>query len=195
MGCSSRHCALQWWWRQFPPRVVFGPPLLLCLHLLLPGDLFMTQGGVSTSLAHGGLPLHHTLPWGPFLTYLVGAPSPPYDVVIFTLQPMDLEGLQKGGLSSFVGLPRPTLFSSLVGSPMGAEGQFTQLLHVIRRGLCPHEVHAVIQLLPLEDDFVAPPLRLDPLCIVVKVTRGGTHAPLHKDHLRGLSTAGDLHPL
>ena len=82
---------------------------------------------------------------------------------------MDLEGLQKGGPSPFVGLPGPTLFSSLVGSPMGAEGQFTQLLHVVRRGLCPCEVRAVIQLLPLEDDFVAPPPRLDPLCIVVKV--------------------------
>ena len=89
---------------------------------------------------------------------------------------MDLEGLQKGGLSSFVGLPRPTLFSSLVGSPMGAEGRFTQPLHIIRRGLCPHEVHAVIQLLPLEDDFVAPPPRLDPLCIVVKVLEA---VPMH----------------
>ena len=129
----------------------------------------MTQGGVSTSLAHGGLPLathfhgdhFQLIRWGPLL--------PLYDVVIFILQPMDLEGLQKGGLSSFVGLPRPTLFSSLVGSPMGVEGRFTQPLHVVRRGLCPHEVCAVIQLLPLKDDFVAPPPRLDPLCIVVKV--------------------------
>ena len=55
MGHSSGHCALQWWWRQFPPRVVFGPPLLLCLDLLLPGDLFMTQGGISNSLACGSL--------------------------------------------------------------------------------------------------------------------------------------------
>ena len=102
--------------------------------------------------------------------------SPPYDVVIFILQPMDLEGLQKVGPSSFVGLPRPTLFSSLIGSPMGVEGQFTWLLHIIRRGLCLHEVHAVIQLLPLEDDFVAPPPRLDPLCIVVKVLEA---VPMH----------------
>ena len=57
MGHSSGHCASQWWWRQFPPRAVFGPPLLLCLDLLLPGDLFTTQGGISTSLACGGLPL------------------------------------------------------------------------------------------------------------------------------------------
>ena len=137
-------------------QVVFGPPLLLRLDLLLPGALFTTKGGISTSLGSQQSPPHHTLPWGPFLTYSVGAPSPPYDVVIFTLQPMDLEGLQKRHPSSFVGLPRPTLFSSLIGSPMGVEGRFTQPLHIIRRGLCPHEVCAVIQLLPLEDDFVAP---------------------------------------
>ena len=82
---------------------------------------------------------------------------------------MDLEGLQKGGPSSFEGLPRPTPFGSLVSSPMGVEGRITRLLHIVRRGLYPHEVCAVIQLLPLEDDFVAPPQRLDPLCIVVKV--------------------------
>ena len=105
-----------------------------------------------------------------------GTLLPPYDVVIFTLQPMDLEGLQKGGPSSFVGLPRPTLFSSLVGSPMGAEGRFPQLLHVVKTGLCPSEVCAVIQLLPLEDDFVASPPRLDPLCIVVKVLEA---VPMH----------------
>ena len=52
---------------------------------------------------------------------------------------------------------------------MGVEGRFTWPLHVVRRGLCPCEVHAVIQLLPLEDDFVVPSPRLDPLCIVVKV--------------------------
>ena len=125
---------------------------------------------------------------------LGGGPFSPYDVVIFTLQPMDLEGLQKGSLSSFVGLPIHTLFSSLVGSPMGAEGRFTRPLHIVRRGLCPHEVCAVIQLLPLKDDFVAPPPRLDPL-YSSQGTGGGTHAPLHKDCLRGLSTAGDLHPL
>ena len=59
-GHSSRCWALRWWWRQFPPRVVFGPPLLFCLDLFLPGDLFMTQGHVSTFLAHGRLPLPHT---------------------------------------------------------------------------------------------------------------------------------------
>ena len=136
----------------------------------------MTQRGISTSLAHGSLPPHHTLPWGTVSDLFGGGPFSPYDVVIFTLQPVDLEGLQKGGLSSFVGLPRPTLFSSLIGSPMGAEGQFTWPLHVVRRGLCPHEVCAVIQLLPLEDDFVALPPRLDPLCIVVKVLEA---VPMH----------------
>ena len=35
-------------------------------------------------------PPHHTLPWGPFPTYSVRAPSPPYNVVIFILQPMIL---------------------------------------------------------------------------------------------------------
>ena len=82
---------------------------------------------------------------------------------------MDLESLQKGGLSSFEGFPGPTPLGSLVSSSMGTEGQFTQPLHVVRRGLYPHEILAVIQLLLLEDDFVASPLGLDPLCIVVKV--------------------------
>ena len=120
-------------------------------------------------------PMPHTS-MGTVSDLLSGGPSPPYDVVIFTLQPVDLEGIQKGGLRSFVGLPRPTLFSSLVGSPVGAEGRFTRPLHIVRRGLCPREVHAVIQLLPLEDDFVAPPPRLDPLCIVVKVLEA---VPMH----------------
>ena len=137
MGHSSRHCASRWWWRQFPPRVVFGPPLLLCLDLLLPGDLFTTQGGVSTSLAHGGLPLTTHFHGDHFRLIRWGSLLPPYDVVIFILQPVDLEGLQKGGPSSFVGLPGPTLFSSLVGSLMGVEGQFIWPLHLVRRGLCP----------------------------------------------------------
>ena len=176
MRRSSRRCASRWWWRQFPPRVVFGLPLLLCLDLLLPGDLFTTQGGISTSLTCGGLPLTTHFHGDHFRLIRRGPLLSPYDVVIFTLQPVDLEGLKKGGLSSFVGLPGPTLLSSLIGSPMGAEGRFTQLLHVVRRGLCPHEVHAVIQLLPLKDDFVAPPPRLDPLCIVVKVLEA---VPMH----------------
>ena len=49
------------------------------------------------------------------------------------------------------------------------EGHLTWPLHVIWRGLHPHEVCAVIQLLPLKNGFVALPLRFDPLCIVIKV--------------------------
>ena len=82
---------------------------------------------------------------------------------------MDLESLQKGRPSSLEGFPSPTLLGSLISSLMGMEGQFTWPLHVVRRGLYPHEVLAVIQLLPLEDDFVAPPPGLDPLCIVVEI--------------------------
>ena len=59
---------------------------------------------------------------------------------------------------------------------MGTEGRFTQPLQVVRRGLYPRKVLAVIQLLPLEDDFVASPLGLDPICIVVKVLEA---VPMH----------------
>ena len=52
---------------------------------------------------------------------------------------------------------------------MGLEGGLTWPLHITGRGLCPHEVCTVIQLFFLEDHFVAPPPRLDPLCIVIKV--------------------------
>ena len=114
-------------------------------------------------------PLPHTS-MGTVSDLFSGGPfCPPYDVVILFLQPVDLKSLQKGGLGSFVGLPRPTLLSGFVGIPMGMEGSFTWLLHIIRRGLCPCEVWAVIQLLSLKDDFVTPPPGLDPLCIVVKV--------------------------
>ena len=120
---SSQGCL----WASTPPLPGLAPPRRPVYdprgHLHLPGLWQSTP--------------HHTLPWGLFPTYSVGAPSPPYDVVIFTLQPMDLEGLQKGGPSSFVGLPGPTLFSSLVGSPMGVEGQFTRLLHHRQEGALP----------------------------------------------------------
>ena len=89
---------------------------------------------------------------------------------------MDLKSLQKGSPGSFVSLPGPALFSGLIGSPIGVVGRFTWLLHVVRRGLCPHDVRAVIQLLPLKDDLVAPPPRLYPLCIVVKVLEA---VPMH----------------
>ena len=84
---------------------------------------------------------------------------------------MDLESLQKGGPSSFEGFLGPTPLGSLISSLMGMEGRFTWPLHVVRRGLYPYEVLVVIQLLPLEDDFVAPPLGLDLLCIVVEVLK------------------------
>ena len=52
--CDGGRCQALWWWcRQFPLRVVFEPPLLVCLDLLLPGDLL--KRGISTPLAHSGL--------------------------------------------------------------------------------------------------------------------------------------------
>ena len=70
---------------------------------------------------------------------------------------------------AFLVLPSSTPFGGLVAGPMGAEGSLTRLLHTIRRGLCPREVCAVIQLFFLKNYFVAPPPRLDPLCVVIKI--------------------------
>ena len=89
---------------------------------------------------------------------------------------MDSKSLQEGGLSPFKGFPGPTSLGSLVGSPVGTEGQFTQPLHIIRRGLYPREMLAVIQLLSFEDDFMAPSVGLDPLCVVVEVLEA---VPVH----------------
>ena len=98
-----------------------------------------------------------------------GGPFSPYDIVILLFQTMDLQSFQEGGLGFLVVLPSSTQFGSLIASPMGSEGGLTRLLHIAGRGLCPHEVHTVIQLFFLKDHFVAPPPRLDPLCIVIKV--------------------------
>ena len=57
---------------------------------------------------------------------------------------MDLESLQKGGPSSFEGFPGPTLLGSLVSGPMEMEGRLTWPLHIVRRGLYPREVLAVV---------------------------------------------------
>ena len=89
---------------------------------------------------------------------------------------MDLQSFQEGGLGFLVVLPSSTPFGSLIASPMGSKGGLTQPLHIIGRGLCPHEVRTVIQLFFLKDHFVAPPPRLDPLCIVIKVLKA---VPLH----------------
>ena len=89
---------------------------------------------------------------------------------------MDLQSFQEGGPGFLVVLPSSTPFGSLIASPMGSEGGLTQLLHIAGRRLCPCEVHAVIKLFFLEDHFVAPPLRLDPLCIVIKVLEA---VPMH----------------
>ena len=76
-GNSSQGCL----WASAPPPPGLAPPRRPVYdsreHLHLPGSWWS--------------PPCHTLPCGPFPTYSVGAPSPPYDVVIFTLQPMDLE--------------------------------------------------------------------------------------------------------
>ena len=89
---------------------------------------------------------------------------------------MDLESLQKGGPSFFIVLPGSTPFGGLIASLMAMEGSLTRPLHVIRRRRCPREVCAVIQLFSLENYFVAPPPRLDPLCIVIEVLEA---VPMH----------------
>ena len=173
---GGRHQAPWWRWRQFPLRVVFEPPLLFHLDLLLPGGLSMSQRGVSTSLVRSSLSftthLHGNWPqsvqWGSLL--------PPYDVFILLFQTVDLQSFQEGGPGFLVVLPGSTLFGSLIASPMRSEGGLTRPLHIAGRGLCPREVHTVIQLFFLEDHFVAPPLRLDPLCIVTKVLKA---VPVH----------------
>ena len=101
---------------------------------------------------------------------------PPYDVVILLFQTVDLQSFQEGGPGFLVVLPGSTPFGSLIASPMGLEGGLTWPLHITGRGLCPQEVCTVIQLFFLEDHFVAPPPRLDPLCIVIKVLEA---VPVH----------------
>ena len=100
-----------------------------------------------------------------------GGPFSPYDVIILLLQTVDPESLQKGSLGFFIVLPSSIPFGGLVAGRMGAEHSLTQPLHVIRRGLCPREVCTVIQLFFLKNYFVAPSLRLDPLCVVIKILK------------------------
>ena len=161
---------------QFPPRVVFGLLLLFRLDLLLPGGLLMSQRGVSTSLVCSGFSFitHLHGDWSQSVWW--GSLLPSYNVVILLLQPMDLQSFQEGGPGFFIVLPSSTPFSCLIASPMGPESGLTWPLHIVGRGLCPHEVCTVIQLFFLEDHFVAPPLRLDPLCVVVKVLKA---VPVH----------------
>ena len=130
-----------------------------------------SQRSVSTSLVCNGLS---------FTTHLHGNWSrsvwwrsllPPYDVVILLLQTVDLQSFEEGGPGFLVVLPGSTPFGSLIASLMGLEGGLTQPLHITGRGLCPREVHTVIQLFSFKDHFVAPPPRLDPLCIVIKVLK------------------------
>ena len=168
---GGRHQAPWWWWRQFPLRVVFEPPLLFCLDLLLPGGLSKSQRGVSTSLVHSGLSFTTHLHGNQSQSVWWGSLLPPYDVVILLFQTVDLQSFQEGGQGFLVVLPGSTPFGSLIASPMGFEGGLTWPLHIAGRGLCPHEVCTVIQLFFLKDHFVAPPLRLDPLCIVIKVLK------------------------
>ena len=105
-----------------------------------------------------------------------GGPFSPYDVVILLFQTVDLQSFQEGGPGFLVVLPSSTPFGSLIASPVGSEGGLTWPLHITGRGLCPHEVRTVIQLFSLEDHFVAPSPRLDPLCIVIKVLEA---VPVH----------------
>ena len=135
-----------------------------------------TQGGISTSLVHGSFSLTTHLHRDHFQSIWWGSLLPSYDVVILLLQPMDFESLKKGGPGFFIVLPSSTPFGGLIASPMGMEGSLAQPLHVIERGLCPLEVCAVIQLFLLENYFMAPPLRLDPFCIVIEVLEA---IPMH----------------
>ena len=91
--------------------------------------------------------LHHPPSWEPVPICSVGVPSPPYDVVILLFQTVDLQSFQEGGPGFLVVLPDSTQFGSVIASPMRSEGGLTRPLHIIGRGLCPHEVHTVIQLL------------------------------------------------
>ena len=177
-GCGDRGGrGVSWWqWRQIPLRVVFGPWFLLRQDLFLPEDLWMSQGGVSAFLVCGSFSLATHLHGDRFPPIRWGSLLPPYDVIVLLLQTVDPESLQKGGLGFFIVLPSATPFGGLVASPMGAEGSLTRPLHIVRRGLCPHEVCAVIQLFFLKNYFVAPPPRLDPLCVVIKVLEA---VPMH----------------
>ena len=129
----------------------------------------MSQRGISTSLVCSGFSFTTHLHGNRSRSVQWGSLLPPYDVVILLFQTVDLQSFQEGGPGFLVVLPSSTPFGSLIASPMGLEGGLTRLLHIVRRGLCPHEVHTVIQLFFLKDHFVAPPPRLDPLCIVIKV--------------------------
>ena len=149
--------------------------------LLLPGLVpprrpVYVLGGVSTSLVRCSFSFTTHLHGDHFQSIRWGSLLPSYDVVVLLLQPMNLESLKVGGPSFLIVFPGSTPFRSLIASLMATEGSLTQVLHVIRRGLRPCEVCTVIQLFPLENYFVAPPLRLDPLCIVIKVLEA---IPMH----------------
>ena len=82
---------------------------------------------------------------------------------------MESKSLQEGGPNLFESFPCPTPLGSLISRTVGMEGQLTQPLHILGRGLYPCEMLAVVQLLSFEDDLMAPSMGLDPLSVVVKV--------------------------
>ena len=71
-------------------------------------------------------------------------PSLPYDVIVFIFQSVESKSLQEGGPSLFESFPCPTLLGSLISSPVGMEGLLTRPLHILRRGLYPCEMLAVV---------------------------------------------------
>ena len=79
------------------------------------------------------------------------------------------KSLQEGGPHLFESFSCPPLLGGLISSPVGVEGRLTRPLHILRSGLYPCEMLAVVQLLSLEDYFMAPSTGLDPLGVVVKV--------------------------
>ena len=84
---------------------------------------------------------------------------------------MESKSLQEGGPGPFESFSCPTPLGSLISSPVGMEGQLTLPLHILRRGLYPCEMLAVVQLLSFEDYLMAPSTGLDPLSVVVKVVQ------------------------
>ena len=161
-------------------KLLLGSSLGLCsfFHqdLFLPGDLWTSQGGISTSLVSGSFSLTTHLHGDRFQLIQWGFLLPPYDLIVLLLQTVDPGSLQKGGPGCFIVLPSSTPFGGLVAGPIRVEGSLTQPLHVVRRGLCPREVCPVIQLFFLKNYFVAPPPRLDPFCVVIKVLEA---VPMH----------------
>ena len=168
-GGGGGSCALLQRRRQFPSRGLCGHSLLFILDLFFPRDVFTPQRCVSTSLtcscssftAHFHGNCFRDFRWRTLLSS--------YDIIIFLFQSMESKSLQEGGPHLFESFSFPSQLGSLISSPVGMEGRLTWPLHILRRGLYPCEMLAVVQLLSLEDYLMAPSMGIDSLSVVVKV--------------------------